>query len=220
MFDWWYWNVNGFIFNGVLQTKFISVLKNERLGLWLLLQSLLECFQLMNETNIGMNDWSPTLYILECLLIGHIVVFHEICNAQCRGPRLPCSAIDKDLTTSMVHLLNLVSDQIKVNVQLGSHSVLHRDLNRVLFLIRHGGQLQGGVDDGGDPEVQETLGGDSSACCEVELLCEFTGVGPVIFLTPTVSTAHDHCNKESQESADETLETEDDVLNTVHFFCS
>ena len=117
-------------------------------------------------------------------------------------------------------LLNLVRDQVKVDVELGSDPVLHRDLDRVLLLVGHGGQLQGGVDDGGDPEVQETLGGDSSACCEVELLCEFTGVSPVIFLTATVSTAHDHYDKESQESADETLETEDDVLSTVNFFCS
>ena len=77
-------------------------------------------------------------------------------------------------------LLNLVRDQVKVDVELGSDPVLHRDLDRVLLLVGHGGQLQGGVDDAGDAEVQQTFGGHGSACCQVQLVRQFTAIGRVI----------------------------------------
>ena len=77
-------------------------------------------------------------------------------------------------------LLYLVRDQVKVDVELGSDPVLHRDLDRVLLLVGHGGQLQGGVDDAGDAEVQQTFGGHGSACCQVQLVRQFTAIRRVI----------------------------------------
>ena len=54
-----------------------------------------------------------------------------------------------------MNLLDLIGDQVKVDVELGTDTVLHRDLDGVLLLVGHGRQLQGGIDDVGDAEIEE-----------------------------------------------------------------
>ena len=90
----------------------------------------------------------------------------------------------------MVNLLDLVSYQIEVDVELGSDPVLHRYLDGVLLLVGHGGELQGGVHNVGNPELQQTFRGDGPASGQEEIVSELGGVGLVILLTAAVPAAH------------------------------
>ena len=94
----------------------------------------------------------------------------------------------------MFHLLDLVCDEVEVDVELGADPVLDRDLDGVLLLVGHGGQLQGRVHDARDPEVEETFRGDGAARGEVQLLRELAGVGLVVLLAATVAAAHPATN--------------------------
>ena len=117
----------------------------------------------------------------------------------------------------MVNLLDLVSYQVEIDVELGSDPVLHRYLDGVLLLVGHGGELQGGVDDAGDAQVQQTLAGHCATCCQVQLVCELTGMGPVVFLTATVSAGHNQDTIDGGDSAEEDNtedSLEEDSLNT------
>ena len=57
----------------------------------------------------------------------------------------------------MFHLLDFVCDEVEVDVELGADPVLDRDLDGVLLLVGHSGQLQGGIDNVGDAEIEETF---------------------------------------------------------------
>ena len=97
-----------------------------------------------------------------------------------------------------MHLLDLVGDQVKVDVELGTDAVLHRDLDGVLLLVGNGRELQGRVDDVGDAKLEEALGSDGPTCREVELARELASVGPIIFLIAVTDTH----NKAEANTAD------------------
>ena len=196
VFDGRDWNVNNILVNGLLlpQSVLLSIENPE----WCTasdrrnpsLQLFLVISELVDEAQVRMNDWSSVLDKLKCLFVGHSVIFHEISNAQGGRAGLTCPAVHQDLTATTVNLLDLVSYQVEVDVELGGDPVLHRDLDAVLLLVGHGGQLQGGVDNAGDAQLQETFGGDGPACCQEEVVGELGGVGLVILLSPAVPAAH------------------------------
>ena len=202
MLQWRYRNVNSLILNSLLDKRLLCIRDRELNRRWwrgFSFQLPLVFSQLTDKTQIGMDDRPPVLDILERLLIGHVMVLHKVSYTQRGRAALPSAAVNENLTAPGVDLLDLVGDQVEVDVQLGAHPVLHRDLDGVLLLVGHGGQLQGGVDDVGDAEVEEALGGDGPACREVELVCELAGVGPVILLT-TVPDTHHHTQADWEDA--------------------
>ena len=84
MLERWDRNVNSFILNNIFEYRIICVVNGRRGDSFhhRHLQFLFIVSQLMDEAHIWMDDGSAGLDVLECLVIAHIVVLHEVGDTQ------------------------------------------------------------------------------------------------------------------------------------------
>ena len=90
--------------------------------------------QLTDKANIGVDDGAALPHKLEGVLVGHVVVLHEVGDAESGRARLTGPTVDQDLAAAEVDLLDLVCHKVKVDVEFGADPVLHCYLNGLLHV--------------------------------------------------------------------------------------
>ena len=128
--------------------------------------------QLAEEADVGVDDGPAGLDVLVGLVERHAAVLHEVGDAEGGGARHAGAAVDHALLlgAGQVDRVDLVGHEVEVHVELGADAVLDGDLDGVGELVGHGGELEGGVDDAGDAQVEEDARGDGARRREVEVV--------------------------------------------------
>ena len=90
----------------------------------------------------------------------------------------------------IVDVIDLIGDEVEIDVEFRGHSVLDGDLEAVLHLVGHRRQLQRGVDDTRDAQIEEEPRRDGSRRGEVELVGEGRHVVVVVLFTHLTHAHH------------------------------